>query len=220
MNYLAHALLAGEDPELVVGGLVADLIRGPASRQFSPGVRAGIRLHREIDAFTDRHPRFLESVARVRGPHRLYAPALVDIFYDHILARNFRRFGRRPLADFAVFVSDAVERSRDALPALLPERARDLSWLVGYARVSGIRLSLRRLSARSRQHLDFTPISAASIRRCGATSWRSSPRPRPSPPGRAPNSLSTPAEVSVPASGSWACRYSTSTQAPLAKSSP
>ena len=36
MNFLAHALLAGDDPALAVGGIVGDWIKGPLPAGLPP----------------------------------------------------------------------------------------------------------------------------------------------------------------------------------------
>ena len=50
MNLLAHAVLAGSDPGLVVGGVLGDWIKGPLDGGLSDDLSAGVRLHRRIDA--------------------------------------------------------------------------------------------------------------------------------------------------------------------------
>ncbi len=160
MNYLAHGLLSGRDPELVIGNLIADVVRIYNASDLSPRVRAGIRLHQRIDQFTDEHPCFRRSVSRIWPQHRHYSTALVDIFYDHLLARNFDRFsGDESLEAFSGRVNDILQNTREAIPPVFFQRARDMSWLTGYAAMDGIRQSLQRLSRRSRYGVDFTPAA-------------------------------------------------------------
>ena len=64
MNYLAHLMLAGDQPESVIGAMLGDFVRGRQAEQYS----AGIRLHVRIDSFTDSHPIVAVSKARVRPP--------------------------------------------------------------------------------------------------------------------------------------------------------
>lgn len=51
MNYLAHLYLAPDDDESLLGNLMGDFVKGPLDGRFSPGIAAGIRLHRHIDSF-------------------------------------------------------------------------------------------------------------------------------------------------------------------------
>ena len=56
MNFLAHAYLSFQHPQMLVGNMVSDFVKGAAKDKFVNDIRQGIILHREIDAFTDIHP--------------------------------------------------------------------------------------------------------------------------------------------------------------------
>ncbi|MGA2151478.1 MAG: DUF479 domain-containing protein, partial [Geobacteraceae bacterium] len=51
MNFLAHLYLSGDDPELLVGNLLGDFVKGRLSGNFPDGIERGIELHRRIDSF-------------------------------------------------------------------------------------------------------------------------------------------------------------------------
>ncbi|MGB3380385.1 acyl carrier protein phosphodiesterase [Rhodanobacter sp. UC4437_H4] len=120
MNHLAHALLAGDDEALQLGGLLGDFVRGqPDPAQFPPRVIRGIRLHRAIDGYTDAHPAVLAAKAQLPPPYRRYAGILLDMWFDHLLAREFPRWSAQPLEDYSLGLRGLLRR-RDALltPAL------------------------------------------------------------------------------------------------------
>ena len=106
MNILAHAFLSGHHAELLIGNFIGDFIKGdPASlrHHLTPGLIAGVRLHRAIDTFTDAHP----DVAAVRDLlhprcHK-YAGAAVDVFFDHFLAADFQGLTGEQLAQFVPY---------------------------------------------------------------------------------------------------------------------
>lgn len=121
MNQLAHLLLAGPRADLRLGAILGDHLKGRVDRLPLPsGVRHGIRLHRRIDAWTDRHP----AVAGLRAtlpPHwRRYGPVVLDVLYDHMLDRHWERLATIPLARFA----DQIDRLLHEHRALLPPRAQ------------------------------------------------------------------------------------------------
>jgi len=101
MNFLAHAVLAGPDTALRVGGLMGDFIRGPLPGRLPLQIAAGVELHRRIDGFTDAHPAFRRSCARVGPLRRHCAGVMVDMFCDHFLASHWARFSDEPLDAFA-----------------------------------------------------------------------------------------------------------------------
>ncbi|WP_426687385.1 ACP phosphodiesterase [Rhodanobacter ginsengiterrae] len=121
MNHLAHALLAGDDEELQLGGMLGDFVHGqPDPALFPPRVIAGIRLHRAIDVYTDAHPEVLAAKALLPAPYRRYAGILLDMWFDHCLARGFPRWSGLPLQPY----SDALRGLLWQRDALLPPALR------------------------------------------------------------------------------------------------
>jgi acyl carrier protein phosphodiesterase len=118
MNVLAHALLASPDPELMLGGLIGDFVRGRIDPALPPRVRAGVALHRTVDGYTDSHEEVAAARALFVPPFRRYAGILLDVWFDHLLARQWARFGEGELEDF----SDRVRALLDANAELVPER--------------------------------------------------------------------------------------------------
>ncbi|HET6805706.1 MAG TPA: ACP phosphodiesterase [Frateuria sp.] len=120
MNHLAHALLAGADRERVLGGVLGDFVRGAPDPLLPAGVREGIALHRAIDGYTDRHPEVLAARALFQPPYRRYAGIALDMWFDHLLARDFVRWSPLPLAGFSTGLRELLRRQ----DALLPPSAR------------------------------------------------------------------------------------------------
>lgn len=154
MNFLAHAVLAGDDPALVVGGVVGDWIKGPLPGPLPPDLARGVALHRAIDSHAESHPAFQRSRQRVSPQRRRYAGVLVDIFYDHLLARDWPQHQPLPLDAYCA----AVYRQIAARLPDLPDHARPAmrlmageDWLHSYADLAGIADVLHRMSRRARQ---------------------------------------------------------------------
>lgn len=153
MNFLAHALLAGEVSADRVGGLLGDFIKGPLPAGLPPDLAAGVALHRAIDSFADRHPAFIRSRARVSAARRRVGGVLVDIFYDHVLARDWTEFGRGRLDDYTQGLYAAVPPHA----AALPDKAREVvelmrtnDWLGSYCDINAVgrvidRMAIHRL---------------------------------------------------------------------------
>jgi acyl carrier protein phosphodiesterase len=154
MNHLAHALLAGDDPGMVFGGLLADFVRGAPDPVLPPAVRAGIRLHRRIDRYTDAHPVVAAARSRFHPPLRRYAGILLDVWFDHCLAREFSRWSALPLAAFSARVRGVLAEHRSSMPPRMHAfvrtmLARDLP--AAYADRSEIGMTLAGLSGRLRR---------------------------------------------------------------------
>lgn len=154
MNFLAHALLAGEDPALIVGGVVGDWIKGGLPGSLPGDLARGVSLHRAIDTHAESHPAFNLSRTRVSAPRRRYAGVLVDVFYDHLLARHWSDLHHQPLRVFCSDVYRHIEGRIHDLPAAAHPALRMMAredWLMSYAEMDGIADVLARMSRRARQ---------------------------------------------------------------------
>jgi acyl carrier protein phosphodiesterase len=155
VNWLAHVFLSEPDFEFRLGNLLADFVRGPHRERMSAGFQRGARRHVVIDAFTDKHPVPRRSRARIRPECRRFSGILVDIFYDHFLARQWERHATEPFASFrAKFY---LELSRHTL-VLPPDAQTVIDHIVetdrfgAYAQVEGIAATLHRFSRRLSVH--------------------------------------------------------------------
>ncbi len=151
MNFLAHLHLADGAPGDMTGGVAADFVRNPDLHRLPPDVLRGVMLHRLIDGFTDRHPVTLRSISRVSRTMGWFGGIVIDIYYDHILARDWPRYSSEPLSAFAARCYTVLEAGHAALP--IPEPARDFmrrfideDRLNQYATLAGIEDTLARVS--------------------------------------------------------------------------
>ena len=127
MNVLAHALLASPRPQVMLGSVIGDFVRGRIDPALPPNVRAGIALHRAVDAYTDSHEEVAAARRLFAPPFRRYAGILLDVWFDHLLARQWARFGEDDLDDF----SDRVRALLAANAELVPERMRAFAAYLG-----------------------------------------------------------------------------------------
>lgn len=116
MNHLAHAVLAGDEPDLILGGLLGDFVHGPVPTGLRRGVELGIRLHRAIDVHTDSHPVVVDLRNLFVAPFRRYAGILLDVWFDHLLARDFAHWCTTPLERFSGDLLALLQRHADELP--------------------------------------------------------------------------------------------------------
>lgn len=167
MNYLAHVFLSSPTDEAVVGALLGDFVKGPLGDRYSPGVRAGILLHRRIDRYTDTHEIVRASQSLVSRERRRFAGILVDVFYDHFLARHWLAYAATPLADFTCEVYAILMRYRANLPErlqrILPCMMRD-DWLGSYRELWAIDRALNGLARRS-QHSELLAGAVGELER-------------------------------------------------------
>jgi len=151
MNYLAHAFLSAHNKELLVGNFIADHIKGQQFQTYSQGIIEGILMHRQIDTFTDAHANFKTCKKIFYNGFERYSGVLVDMYFDHLLAKNFENHTNKSLGLFAENVYEVYTDYE----ALMPEKSsRFLSYVIKnniymtYAEIEGIEQVLKHLSRR------------------------------------------------------------------------
>ncbi len=153
MNFLAHIYLSGDDELITLGNFMADGIKGKQYKKYSPQLKKGILLHRSIDTFTDAHPIVKQSTRRLHAKYSHYSGVIVDILYDHFLAKNWQNYSKVPLEKFVSDFYDSLDRHYDVLTNsiqhMIPHMIAD-NWLLSYAEVSGIATVLYNMNRRTR----------------------------------------------------------------------
>ncbi|EJM69413.1 ACP phosphodiesterase [Pseudomonas sp. KB_15] len=150
MNYLAHLHLGGQRPGQLLGSLYGDFVKGRLQGQFAAEIEGAIQLHRSIDVFTDRHPLVDVALSRFSLTRRRYAGIVLDVFFDHCLARDWTLYADRPLALFTSDVYRVLSSERQ-----LPERLAKIApymvandWLGSYQEFEVLEQVLRGISRR------------------------------------------------------------------------
>jgi acyl carrier protein phosphodiesterase len=159
MNFLAHSLLGFDEEALIAGQIGGDFIRGRALSHLPVRVEAGVRLHRYLDVYTDAHPALVAARASLPGVPRRFAGIVIDVMFDHYLARQWSRFSPYTLDAHAAIVHSALATHRQVLPDSLqhfmPVMSRERI-LERNAELSAIALTLARIARRS---VRFAPLA-------------------------------------------------------------
>ncbi|RSK40286.1 acyl carrier protein phosphodiesterase [Mangrovimonas spongiae] len=152
MNFLAHIYLSGDNELVTIGNFIADGIRGKKYKQYPKEVQIGILLHREIDTFTDAHPTVRQSTKRLHENYSHYSGVIVDILYDHFLAKNWEHYCKTPLSIYVENFYDLLEKHYELLPIktqrMMPYMISD-NWLLNYANIEGIQNVLNGMNRRT-----------------------------------------------------------------------
>jgi acyl carrier protein phosphodiesterase len=153
MNLLAHAYLSFNEPNILVGNMISDYVKGKKKFLYPEAIQKGIALHRAIDAFTDTHEATKEAAVFFKPSYRLYAGACIDVVYDHFLANDSNEFENE--AALKLFTANTymnLEENKQYLPekfaAMLPYM-QSQDWLYHYRFNFGIEKSFGGLVRRS-----------------------------------------------------------------------
>ena len=152
MNFLAHIFLSGNDHEIMAGNFIGDFVKGAQMDEYPEQIKMGIKLHREIDQFTDSHPIVLKSKERLRPEFRHYSPVIVDVFYDHFLARDWDKFSTISLEQYTMEFYLTIDQFKKVIPNaanhMLSYMKRD-NWLYNYRLTEGIHKALSGMARRT-----------------------------------------------------------------------
>ncbi|WP_418262760.1 ACP phosphodiesterase [Flavobacterium faecale] len=153
MNFLAHIYLSGNNDLIKIGNFMADGIRGKHFENYPEEVQKGIILHRAIDSFTDAHPIFRKSTKKLHERYHHYSGVIVDVYYDHFLAKNWSLYSHENLPDYIDRFYHSLEQNKDILTErtlyLMPYMKKQ-NWLLSYQTIEGIGNILTQMDSRTK----------------------------------------------------------------------
>lgn len=151
MNYLAHIYLSDNSEENMLGNFLGDFVNKSLENEFEYSIKQGIFMHKKLDTFTDSHPDFLRSRGRISSINRRLSGVLIDIFYDHFLAKNWDDYSSILLEEYVDNFYNILEKFSYCLPDKLIKRMPFMieeNWLLSYRDISGIERTVERISKR------------------------------------------------------------------------
>lgn len=158
MNFLAHIYLSGDNDLVKIGNFMADGIRGKHFETYPIEIQKGIILHRFIDSYTDAHPVFRKSTKRLHAKYHHYSGVIIDVFYDHFLAKNFNNYSNEKLDLFAARFYKALQNNYEILTdktkGMMPYMIQQ-NWLVCYQTVEGIERILTQMDNRIKNNANI-----------------------------------------------------------------
>jgi acyl carrier protein phosphodiesterase len=153
MNFLAHLYLSGELDEVKIGNFIGDFVKASDMENYNDTINKGIRMHWAIDEFTDHHSVVQNSKDRLRPKYGHYSGVIVDIYYDHYLARNWRNYHDQDLREYVDQQYKMLESHISILPKkvvhMLPFMIKH-DWLYNYQYFEGIERVMHGMANRSK----------------------------------------------------------------------
>lgn len=151
MNFLAHIYLSNNNDLIKIGNFMADGIRGKHFENYPIEIQIGIILHRAIDTYTDEHPVFRQSKHRLHQEFGHFSGVIIDVFYDHFLAKNWAIFSDEKLSDFVQKFYQSLYENFDLLndktKHILPFM-KGQNWLESYKTLEGLQQILSQMDKR------------------------------------------------------------------------
>ncbi len=152
MNYLAHIYLSGDNDALKIGNFISDFIRGNKYKNYPEAIQKGILLHRKIDSFTDENAIVRKSKRRLHERYKHYDGIIIDIIFDHFLAKNWQQFSEVSLLDYETHFLELLKNNFEILPVKVQQifpYMKEQKWLSSYATLEGIEKVLKGVNKRT-----------------------------------------------------------------------
>lgn len=132
---------------------MADGVRGKQYENFPREIQKGILLHRAIDTFTDAHHLFRQSTKKLHSRYHHYSGVIVDMYYDHFLAKNWTNYHSENLTNYAAnFYQSLMDnfhlltlKTQNLLPYMV-----EYNWLVNYQSIPGLERILSQMDQRTK----------------------------------------------------------------------
>ena len=153
MNFLAHFYLSGTSEALVTGNFLGDMVRKVEWTNFSPEIVEGIKMHQEIDMFTDSHSIVKKHKSVLVAKHKHFSGVVLDIFYDYFLANSWIKYHKTDLPTYADWVYQAIEKQQPLFSKKAQmgfNHMRKHNWLTAYASLEGIEQVLKGMAQRTK----------------------------------------------------------------------
>ncbi len=152
MNILAHLYLSNGINQLMIGNFIGDFVKGNQYLKYPDEIQKGILLHRSIDTYTDQHPLHKQSRNLFRPKYGLFSGVVVDILYDHFLAKNWSCYSNESLHSFSQKAYAYINANENILPNKLKEITPYMisnDWINLYKSISGIGRVLEGMARRT-----------------------------------------------------------------------
>jgi len=151
LNFLGHLYFSNNDKDLMLSNLYGDFVKGKDYTKYPEIVQKGIHLHRSIDHFIDSHPTVTKLRLSLYASLPKVAGIAIDLYFDHLLARNWEQFHPKNYTDF---LNDFYTHESEFEPVLKAEfnqfmgYFRTYKWLNHYPTSSGLQKSCEGVSKR------------------------------------------------------------------------
>jgi acyl carrier protein phosphodiesterase len=152
LNYLVHLYLSEDDDLVRLGNLMGDFVKGRLENlPYPAGIIRGLKQHRAIDSYSQHSPAVRQSKERLAPRFGYFRGILIDVCYDHFLARNWQQHAEGTLEEFAANTYRLLEEHHEILPERLKQvvpRMVEHNWLVSYREVEIMDRALIRIGQR------------------------------------------------------------------------
>ena len=135
----------------MTANLFGDFVKGRDLSSYSPKIQEGILLHRKIDSYVDRSETVLILMRKLYQSLPKVSSVAIDLFFDHLLAKNWSQFHPTPLDDFLKQYYLKIQLSNQLYTpefVLMMQRLIEHNWISCYPTLYGLDKSCQGVSSR------------------------------------------------------------------------
>lgn len=151
MNFLGHLYFSNDDLPLMQANLFGDFVKGKDLSKYPVKIQEGISLHRKIDNYIDHHPSVISLLHILYESLPKVASIAVDLYFDHLLAKNWNQFHPQELQNFIHFFYASIDTSTEFYTPeyqLMLFKMKEKNWLFHYQFIEGLEKSCCSVSKR------------------------------------------------------------------------
>jgi acyl carrier protein phosphodiesterase len=166
LNYIAHLHIAQYCHSDLLGNFLGDFIKGQGFVGLQQDLVLGIKLHRQVDVYTDQHPavaalrqQFSPSIRRVAG-------IVIDIVFDHVLLKHWSKFANYPAEQlFSSFYAQLALFNQPISPHFqtLSKSLISQQWLASYHQRSSCLRAFKGIERRLHGKISFADQAQAFV---------------------------------------------------------
>lgn len=159
MNYLAHIYFSYNHDDILVGNFAADFISNKQVKNLTEDQVNGVLLHRLIDAYTDVNPIVRRSTKRLRPTQGKYAPVVIDIIFDYLLAKRWEELHSDTLEVYKSQVYKRLSQNINSFPKKAQNKVSAMvkgDFIKSYETIEGLNYVFQRMDERTSFPSRFT----------------------------------------------------------------
>ena len=161
MNYLAHLAFSYPDPDLMLGNFIADGLKKQEEQHWSARVNRGVKMHRDIDFFTDQHESSRWMKDQFYSTIGKYHSVAVDIVLDYYLMQQWTQLFDFTFIQLQETIESVLEEHKSNMNPRHSRLAASLiryKWLNHFKTWEGLSEVLGRMNQRAKFVVNFNDV--------------------------------------------------------------
>jgi acyl carrier protein phosphodiesterase len=166
LNYIAHLHIAQHCHSDLLGNFLGDFIKGQQFVGLPQHLVFGIKLHRQVDVYTDHHPAVVALRAQFSPSIRRVAGIVIDIVFDHLLLCHWSKFANYPAEQlFSSFYTQLALFNQAVSPHFqgLSDSLIRQQWLTNYHQRSSCLHAFKGIERRLHGKISFADEAQAFV---------------------------------------------------------